>query len=413
VTRVLVAAGVVASVLAVPSPAGALDSVLCESVGDDVVTTSDPSLPLDRLGIPDAQALVGGIARSGAGVNVAVLDSGVSRQGGGVPVVGGTAISRGGEIQDPHGTAVAALIAGAPRPDSAGGPVGVAPAAGILDVRVYDTTDEASLDGEPPSSAALAAGLRWVAAHASADGIRIANVSMSVAPSDELASAVAAVRAAGVVVVAETGNRGATGPMEAHPSAVPGEDVAKDVYPAGYDGVVGVNATGGGAPEGTDPLVNVAASSATDVAAPTYGSVVLAVNGSTCTLQDISSGWAAAEVSGVLALLWSRYPKDTADEVVARLVNTASGTTDDPTKLTGAGVVQPLEALTRPLVPGADGRVSDTRSARDENPRARAPEPEVDTLASLRHTALWTAILGGAALLLALMLRPVLARRRD
>jgi membrane-anchored mycosin MYCP len=37
----------------------------------------------------------------------------------------------------------------------------------------------------------------------------------------------------------------------------------------------------------------------------------------------------------------------------------------------------------------------------------------VDSLASLRHTALWASILGGAALLLALMLRPVLARRRD
>jgi membrane-anchored mycosin MYCP len=160
-------------------------------------------------------------------------------------------------------------------------------------------------------------------------------------------------------------------------------------------------------------LLNVAASSATDVAAPTYGSVVLAVNGSTCTLQDINSGWAAAEVSGVLALLWSRFPGDDPAQITARLFNTASGTLDDPTKLTGVGVVQPVEALTRPLKPAADGQVSDTRSARDENPRARAPEPQVDTLASLRRTALWAAMVGGAALLLALMLRPVLARRRD
>ena len=73
--------------------------------------------------------------------------------------------------------------------------------------------------------------------------------------------------------------------------------------------------------------------------------------------------------------------------------------------------MQPLEALTRPLRPGKDGSFAETRSARDESPRARAPEPEVDTLAPLRHTALWASILGGAALLLALMLRPVLARR--
>ena len=393
------------------APAVALDSVLCESVGDDVVSTTDPSVPLDRLGVEAAQGLLGGLSRAGAGVNVAVLDSGVSRQGGAVDVVGGTTVSRGGEIQDPHGTAVASLVAGAARAD--GGLIGVAPAAGIVDVRVYDTIDEDALDGDPPSSAPLASGLRWVAANARQLGIRVANVSMSVADSDELAASVAAVQEAGVVVVAETGNRGTSGPMETHPAAVPGEDVGRDVYPAGYDGVVGVNATAGGAPAGTDPLLNVAASSATDVAAPTYGSVVLAVNGSTCTLQDINSGWAAAEVSGVLALLWSRYPDDNAAQVTARLFNTASGTLDDPTKLTGVGVVQPVEALTRPLTPGSDGQVSDTRSARDENPRARAPEPEVDTLASLRRTALWAAIIGGAALVLALMLRPVLARRRD
>ncbi|MEO6512083.1 MAG: S8 family serine peptidase [Nocardioides sp.] len=411
--RSAIAAGLaVAGLVVLPVvPATAVDSVLCQNVGDDLVSTSDPSLSLDLIGIQDAQDLLGGPAGAGAGVNVAVLDSGISRQGGGVDIAGGTVLSRGGKIQDPHGTAVASLIAGTPRPD--GGLVGVAPGAGVLDVRVYDTTEQDSPDGEPPTSAALAAGLRWVADNAATSGIRIANVSLSVAPSDELEAAVAAAQAAGVVVVAETGNRGTSGPMEAHPSAVPGEDVGRDVFPAGYDGVIGVNATAGGAPEGTDALQNVAASSATDLAAPTYGSVVLAVNGSTCTLQDISSGWAAAEVSGVLALLWSRYPRDDADQITARLLNTASGTTDDPTKLTGVGIVQPMEALTRPVVAGANGSVSDTRSARDENPRARAPEPEVDTLASLRHTALWVAILGGAALLLALMLRPVLARRRD
>ncbi len=405
--------------LAVLGPAGpvsaarpvVLDSVLCDNVGDEVVDTTDPSVPLDRLRVPDAQALLGGTSRAGAGVNVAVLDSGVSRQGGRVRVVGGTSVTGGGEIQDPHGTAVASLIAGAARAD--GGLVGVAPGAGIVDVRVYDTLDEEAPDGELLTSSSVAAGLRWVAEHAREQGIRVANVSLSVAPDDALEAAVRAVREAGVLVVAETGNRGVAGPMEAHPTPVPGEDVAREVFPAGYgDDVIAVNATGGGAPAGTDPLLNVAASTATDVAAPTYGSVVVAVNGSTCTLQDVNSGYAAAEVSGVLALLCARFPDETPEQIAARLLGTASGTLDDRTPTTGAGVVQPVEALTRPLRPGRDGQVSDTRSARDESPRARAPEPEVDTLAPLRHTALWVAIAGGAALLLALMLRPVLTRRR-
>ena len=49
----------------------------------------------------------------------------------------------------------------------------------------------------------------------------------------ELAAAVRAVRDAGVLVVAETGNRGDGGPMEAHPSPVPGEDVAGGGVPWG------------------------------------------------------------------------------------------------------------------------------------------------------------------------------------
>ncbi len=394
------------------APSLALDSVLCDDVGEEVVATTDVSAPLERLRISEAHELLGGAARAGTGVNVAVLDSGVSRQGSQVRVVGGTVVGAGGEIQDPHGTAVASLIAGRPRPD--GSLVGIAPAAGIVDVRVYDTLDPESLDGEVLTAASLAEGLRWVAANAEQLDIRVANVSLSVAPDDQLAAAVRAVREAGVLVVAETGNRGAAGPMEAFPSAAPGEDVAKAVFPAGYlDDVIAVNATVGGAGADADPQVNVGASSATDLAAPTYGAVVVAINGSTCTLQDVNTSWAAAEVSGVLALLMSRYPDDNPAQTTARLLGTASGTLDDPTRLTGVGVVQPLEAMTRPLHPAKDGSFAETRSARDENPRARAPEPEVDTLAPLRHTALWASILGGAALLLALMLRPVLARRRD
>ena len=112
-----------AATLLLPAPSyaapRALDSVLCDDVGEDVVATTDPSAPLERLRIAEAHELLGGPARAGAGVNVAVLDSGVSRQGGQVRVVGGTVVGPGGEIQDPHGTAVASLIAGRPRPTAA------------------------------------------------------------------------------------------------------------------------------------------------------------------------------------------------------------------------------------------------------------------------------------------------------
>jgi membrane-anchored mycosin MYCP len=396
--------------MGLPAPAvarPALDSVLCGDVVDDVVQTTDVSTPLGLLRIKEAQAL----AKGGAGVNVAVLDSGVSRQGGLIPVVGGTSITGRTEIDDPHGTAVASLIAGASRPG--GKLLGVAPAAGIVDVRVYDTAGEEDDERQPLTPGSLAAGLTWVAEHARELHIKVANVSLAVDDDDALEAAVEAARAAGVIVVAETGSRTGVGPMAAYPEPVPGEDAAKAVFPAGYiRDVIGVNATAGGS-EGNDASLSVAASSATDVAAPTYGAVVVAVNGSTCTLQDINTSWAAAEVSGVLALLWARFPDENPNQITARLLATASGTMDNPTRVTGVGVVQPVEALTRQLRPGRDGQVSDTRSARDENPRARAPEPEVDNLAPLRQTAKWAALVGGAALLLALLLRPVLARRRD
>ena len=101
------------------------------------------------------------------------------------------------------------------------------PAAGVVDVRVYDTTEEDA--GRRAADLLRARGRAALGGRprGSPPGIRIANVSLSVAPSDELEAAVAAARAAGVMVVAETGNRGTAGPMEAHPSAVPGEDVAR------------------------------------------------------------------------------------------------------------------------------------------------------------------------------------------
>ena len=91
-------AGVLAALagLAVLGPAGpvsaarpvVLDSVLCDNVGDEVVDTTDPSAaagPAPGRRTPRRCWAVP--PRAGAGVNVAVLDSGVSRQGGRVRVV--------------------------------------------------------------------------------------------------------------------------------------------------------------------------------------------------------------------------------------------------------------------------------------------------------------------------------------
>ena len=196
----------------------------------------------------------------------------------------------------------------------------------------------------------------------------------------------------------------------------PGEDVADVIYPAGYDNVVAVNATAGGHPDelnGFEASSEVLQNSATDVAAPTYGGVSVAVNGSTCLLYDVATSWAAAEVSGVVALLRDRYPDDSAAQIVARLTQTASGSPEDDNVLTGAGVVQPAGGADPPAHAGrARATWTGTRPEDSTIPPATAPEPRVDVLAGAREDAVWWGLLGGGAVVLALILRPILARRR-
>lgn len=399
-----VACGGVLGLVAVP-PAAA-DDPYCETgqfgpdADDDV---------FNLLGVLRAQQVVRRDAPpQREPVRVAVLDSGVT--GPSIPVKEHyTEITGKTEVTFFHGTAVAGLIAG-------DAPVGIAPDAEIVDVRVYDdidTDDGGALVG--PDS--LAAGLEWVAENAEDLNIRVANVSLAVEPSTRLERAVRALRKANVVLVAAAGNRPSNGaPFDEDfedGGAGPGEDASTVLFPTGYGWpyVVSASSTADGSGE-VDPTPYIVMNSATTVAAPTFGAVSYGLDGRPCVLEPIGTSWAAAEVSGVLALLFQRYPKETDEQVVARLVSTANGTPDDPTPLTGAGVVQPLEALTRPLDPDRAGDLDRTVAAAADTAPAVAPEPEADPLAATRDDAVWWGLIGGGILVIALLLRPVLARRR-
>jgi membrane-anchored mycosin MYCP len=397
-----------AAVLGAAAPAHA-DDVSCTSTDgvDERPTTGARSVPLADLRVPEAQdELRRRGVQPGQGVTVAVIGSGVGG-GGEVPLGPPDPFARP-EILSHHGTALAGVIAGRPRDE--GGPVGIAPAARVASVRVYDRSP-AGEGEQAPTTEGIAAGLDWVARNARAEGIRVATVAVGVAGSPALRDAVRRVQRAGVVLVAPTGDRptedsALLGDFVGDPR--PGEDAAAVVQPAGYPGVVGAGAV---APSGGDAVESVLHSSATDVAVPTAGAVSVSPIGGHCLLDTVSTSWAAAEVSGILALLWSAFPQESPAQVTARLLETADGSTDDPSPLTGAGVAQPLEALDRDLVTSRTGRVTHARPVAQEERPAAAPPPEPDVLAESRDDFLWWGLGAGGLLALALLLRPLLRRR--
>jgi membrane-anchored mycosin MYCP len=279
-------------VVAQPASAETTGSACLDvSVDQTVEQVQGVSEPLQQLGVDRAQELV---PAQGRRANVAVVDSGVY-DGDRIRVVARRSFTGSTELADPHGTAVAGVIAGRPR--DGGDPVGVAPGAGIVDVRVYD--DVAS--GLDPDR--VARGLNWVADNAKRYDIAVANVSLAFdrdVPAIE--RAVRRLWRKDVIVVAASGNR----PDEEGEPGYPdleemrsGEDAAGLFRPASYPHVIAVNASAG---PGEDVTPYVVQSSDTDLAAPTVGLISVAVTGDYCVINEVATSWSAAVVSGVLVV---------------------------------------------------------------------------------------------------------------
>lgn len=187
---------------------------------DDAVRLTDAGGHGSARALLASQELGGdaGHAGAGAGVRVAVVDTGVSdtaaldrASGRLVDAADASGVADGGGVQTGgtytdgygHGTFMASLIAGGPVRGTHGKALGVAPGATVLVVRV------AKADGSTSLSRVLG-GLDWVASHASQ--VDVANLSLShERPSDSygadpLTDAVEAVRDAGVTVVVSAGN---------------------------------------------------------------------------------------------------------------------------------------------------------------------------------------------------------------
>jgi type VII secretion-associated serine protease mycosin len=330
----------------------------------------------------------------GDGQLVAVIDTGV-RPGPRLPNVdpGGDFVETTDGLTDcdGHGTLVAGIIAGQPAASGEDGFSGVAPAARVLSIRMtsarFSPLKPSSADGDPLLARASldVATLGRAIVHAADLGARVINISaITCLPADrpiDQAALGAAIRYAAVdkdaVIVAAAGNNGPTGPGAGGTSGTscesnPLTDLSRPDDPRNWAGVKSVSI-----PSWWQPYVLSAASLTRDgepskfamagpwvgIAAPGENIVSVSnrdggglANGLPDDHQQMvalsGTSYAAGYVSGVVALVRSRYPQLTATQVMRRITATAHNGARAPSNVVGAGSVDPVAALTWELPAG-------------------------------------------------------------
>jgi len=321
----------------------------------------------DYLRLADAQQFA-----TGAGVTVAVIDTGVN----GSPRVpaepGGDFVDAAGDGMsdcDAHGTLTAAVIAGRPAPTDAF--IGVAPDARILSLR--QTSDSfspvgARNDPNDPNATQTAGSLRSLAraiVHAANLGAQVINISEAACYKvtrriDEAVVGAAinyAVNVKGTVIVAAAGNTGENCAQNPPPDpAVPADprgwqQVQTIVSPAWYSPLV--LTVGSIAPNGQPsgfsvqgPWVGAAAPGENLVALGYDGNPVNALQGEDGPIPISGTSFSAAFVSGVAALIKQRFPELTPGQIINRITATARHPGGGVNNVVGAGVIDPVAALT-------------------------------------------------------------------
>jgi membrane-anchored mycosin MYCP len=321
----------------------------------------------------------------GEGQTVAVIDTGV-RPGPRLPNVeaGGDYVENTDGLTDcdGHGTLVAGLIAGQPGDD---GFSGVAPAARLISIRQTSARYAPRSPGDDPVAARAAldaATLARAVVRAADLGARVINVSaVTCVPADKVgdqAELGAALRYAAVakdvVIVAAAGNNRTGLNAGSDCPSNPLSDLGRPEDPRNWAGVTSVSIpswwqpyvlsvgslTPGGAPSSfatAGPWVGVAApgENVSSVSNADGGGLANALPNDQGQLFGISgSSYASAYVSGVAALVRSRFPELRADEVVRRITASAHGAARSPSNLVGAGLVDPVAALTWDVTDSGD-----------------------------------------------------------
>ncbi|MFI5938420.1 type VII secretion-associated serine protease mycosin [Actinoplanes sp. NPDC051494] len=277
---------------------------------------------------------------TGAGIRVAVLDSGVDDTH---PQLRGR-VERGKDFlhghpdgrQDcvGHGTGVASIIVAGTAADA--GLRGLAPGAIIVPVRVSEQTDTANggTTGQPSGPGTFAAAIDW-AASPSGGNADVINMSLVMTDdSDKVRAAVARAVAGGVVVVAAVGNAGSEDKGNPKP------------YPASYPDVIGVGAIDVNGVRGDFSQHG----DYVDIMAPGVA-VTFAARRGGHTSSDGTS-FATPFVAATAALVRQRFPSLNPAQVARRILATADpapgGSRSDGY---GVGVLNPYRALTETLGP--------------------------------------------------------------
>ncbi|WP_216900808.1 type VII secretion-associated serine protease mycosin [Nocardia alni] len=306
----------------------------------------------------------------GAGVTVAVIDTGVTPDtrlphligGGDYVTVGGNGLSD----CDAHGTLVAGIIGAAP--STVDGFTGVAPDAQILSIRYRSSAFDPKYPPNTDQSFQVALQIRTLAraiTHAANLGAGVIVVPSPICESagsqvdqSMLAAAVGyAVHTRGAVVVAGAGS--ISGNCEQNPDIDPTRpsdprnwrDVktvatpdcfGSDVLSVGYTTQAGV------------PVSNSMLGPWVSLGAPGTGIESLGpggpnlINGVAAGNQLTAVGgadFAAAYVAGTAALLRSRFPDESPDDIITRLLDSAHAPAGGVDDAVGAGIIDPVAAL--------------------------------------------------------------------
>ncbi|WJV47796.1 type VII secretion-associated serine protease mycosin [Streptomyces flavofungini] len=299
---------------------------------------------------------------TGKGVTVAVIDTGVNAD---LPNLRGQVLPgmdlaperAGDEHADPkgHGTYMAMLIAGTGKGSGGNGTFGLAPGAKVLPIRVQDdglnSNQHIIRDNKRFSR-----GIRYAADH----GAKVINISMAlVKGSPHLTAAVRYALDKGSLVFAGVGNEG----------------ISELRYPASTPGVVGVGAVGKSLRKTKESQYGPQV----DLAAPGDEIYTTCASGTgICNGHGTSAATALASASA--ALIWSKHPDWTNNQVLRVMLNTIGAPTDGAKRndSIGYGIVRPRVALEKPGNPGAPDEypLPDLKQSKPgPKPKATSPTP--------------------------------------